>query len=176
VKLVPTPLAGAYVIELEQREDGRGFFAELFSEREFREHGLETGFVQINDSLSRDVHTLRGMHYQHEPEAEVKVVRAMSGALWDVILDLRPESETFGMYFGAELSAENRLMMYVPRGFAHGFITLAPETEVLYLVSALYAPELATGVRWDDPRFAIEWPAVPAAISKKDRSYPDFES
>jgi len=175
VKFVETPLAGAYTIELEKRGDERGFFAEFFSEREFGEQGLETRFVQINNSLSRDVHTLRGMHYQREPAAEVKVIRAVSGALWDVILDLRPGSETFGRHFGAELSAENRRTMYVPRGFAHGFMTLAPDTEALYLVSAPYAPELEAGVRWNDPRFAIEWPAEPAVISEKDRSHPDFD-
>ena len=169
-----TPLSGAYTIELEKREDDRGFFAELFSEREFGKYGLETHFVQINNSLSRIVHTLRGMHYQREPAAEVKLVRVAAGALWDVILDLRPDSRTFGQHFGAELSADNRRMMYAPRGFAHGFITLAPDTELIYLVSAFYSPELEAGVRWNDPRFAIEWPAEPAVISDKDRSLPDF--
>ena len=175
MKFVETPLPGAFLIELEKREDDRGFFARFFCEREFAEQGLETRFVQINNSLSRDEGTLRGMHYQLEPAAEVKVIRALSGALWDVILDLRQDSPTFGRHFGAELSGENRGMMYVPRGFAHGFLTLAPDTESLYLVSEFYAPELERGVRWNDPRFAIEWPAEPRIVSEKDSSQPDFD-
>lgn len=175
MRFEPTPLPGAFVIELEKREDERGFFARAFCEREFAEQGLESRFVQINNSLSRERHTLRGMHYQLEPAAEVKVVRVIRGALWDAILDLRPGSETFGRSFGAELSAENRRMMYVPRGFAHGFLTLEPDTEALYLVSAFYSPEHERGIRWDDPRFAIPWPAEPAVLSEKDRSHPDFD-
>lgn len=175
MKFVETPLSGAYTIELEKREDERGFFARFYCEREFGEQGLETRFVQINNSLSRDVGTLRGMHYQLEPEAEVKVVRALSGSLYDVILDLRRGSPTFGRFFGAELTAENRRMMYVPRGFAHGFLTLEPETEALYLVSAFYAPKEERGVRWNDPRFAIDWPSEPQVVSDKDRSHPDFD-
>jgi dTDP-4-dehydrorhamnose 3,5-epimerase len=170
-----TPLPGAYTIDLEPRSDERGFFARFFCEAEFGAQGLETRFVQINNSLSRDRGTLRGMHYQLEPSAEVKVLRAISGALWDVILDLRPGSETFGRHFGAELTAENRRMMYVPRGFAHGFLTLAPDTETLYLVSASYDPERERGIRYDDPRFAIDWPAEPAVVSEKDRTHPDFD-
>jgi dTDP-4-dehydrorhamnose 3,5-epimerase len=175
VKFAETPLRGAYVIDLEKREDERGFFARFFCEREFGEQGLETRYVQMNNSLSRDPHTLRGMHYQLDPAAEVKVLRVLSGALWDVILDLRPDSETFGRHFGVELTSENRRMTYAPRGFAHGFLTLAPDTETLYLVSAFYAPERERGVRWDDPRFGIEWPAEPEVISDKDRSHPDFD-
>ncbi|HZO97844.1 MAG TPA: dTDP-4-dehydrorhamnose 3,5-epimerase [Gaiellaceae bacterium] len=175
MRFAETPLPGAWTIDLEKREDERGFFARFFCEREFAEHGLETRFVQINTSLSRIPHTLRGMHYQLEPSAEVKVVRVIGGALWDVILDLRPGSPTFGTHFGAELSAGNRRMMYVPRGFAHGFMTLEPDTEALYLVSAFYDPERERGVRWDDPRFAIGWPAEPAVVSDKDRAHPDFD-
>jgi dTDP-4-dehydrorhamnose 3,5-epimerase len=115
------------------------------------------------------------MHYQLAPSAEVKVVRALAGALWDVILDLRQDSATFGQSFGAELSGENRRMMYVPRGFAHGFMTLEPDTEALYLVSAFYAPELERGIRWNDPRFGIDWPADPAVVSDKDTAHPDFD-
>lgn len=175
MKFVETPLAGAYTIELEKREDERGFFARFYCEREFGEQGLETRFVQINNSLSRDIGTLRGMHYQLEPEAEVKVVRALSGSLYDVILDLRRGSPTFGKSFGAELTGENRRMMYVPRGFAHGFLTLEADTEALYLVSAFYAPKEERGVRWNDPRFGIEWPSEPQVVSDKDRSHPDFD-
>lgn len=175
MKFVPTPLDGAYVIELDKREDERGFFARFFCEREFGEAGLETRFVQINNSLSRDKGTLRGMHYQLGPAAEVKVVRCLSGGLYDAILDLRPGSKTFGQSFGAELTGENRRMMYVPRGFAHGFLTLQPDTEALYLVSAFYDPGRERGVRWNDPKFAVHWPAKPEIISDKDANQRDFD-
>jgi dTDP-4-dehydrorhamnose 3,5-epimerase len=174
MRFTPTPLAGSYLIDLDKREDERGFFARFFCEREFGEAGLETRFVQINNSLSHDRGTLRGMHYQIGPSAEVKVVRALRGALWDAILDLRPESPTFGRSFGAELTSENRRVMYVPRGFAHGFLTLEPESEVLYLVSAYYDPGRERGVRWNDPRFSIAWPEAPSVISDKDAIQPDF--
>jgi dTDP-4-dehydrorhamnose 3,5-epimerase len=175
LRFTETSLPGAYTIDLEPRSDERGFFARFFCEDEFGREGLETRFVQINNSLSRDVGTLRGLHYQLDPSAEVKVVRAISGAIWDVILDLRPGSETFGRSFGAELTGDNRRMMYVPRGFAHGFLTLAPDTETLYLVSAAYDPERERGVRYDDPRFAIDWPAEPSVVSEKDMAHPDFD-
>src|ERR1700730_3509347 len=168
MKFVPTPLEGAYVIELDKREDERGFFARVFCEREFAEAGLDTRFVQINNSLSKDRGTLRGMHYQLGEAAEVKLVRCIRGALWDAILDLRPGSATFGRSFGAELSAENRRMMYVPRGFAHGFLTLTEDTEAFYLVSALYAPDRERGLRWNEPRFAMAGPAPPRGFSDKD--------
>ena len=175
MKFTETPLAGAYLVDLEKRGDERGFFARFFCERDFAARGLETRFVQINNSLSVEVGTLRGMHYQLPPAAEVKLVRCLAGALWDAILDLRPASPSFGKWFAAELSAENRRMMYVPRGFAHGFLTLAPNTEALYLVSAFYAPERERGVRWNDPRFAIAWPHPPQAISDKDAGQRDFD-
>lgn len=175
MKFTETPLGGAYLIDLEKRGDERGFFARFFCEKEFAEHDLETRFVQINNSLSVEEGTLRGMHYQLAPAAEVKLVRCLAGALWDAILDLRPRSPTFGRWFGAELSAGNRRMMYVPRGFAHGFLTLSPDTEALYLVSAFYAPERERGVRWNDPRFAIAWPAQPRVVSDKDARQRDFD-
>jgi dTDP-4-dehydrorhamnose 3,5-epimerase len=171
-----TPLAGAYTIDLEKRGDDRGFFARLFCEREFAEAGLETHFVQINNSLSAKRGTLRGLHYQLPPAAEVKVVRCVRGALWDVILDLRAGSPSFGQWYGAELSAENRRMMYVPRGFAHGFVTLSDDTEAVYLVSAFYSPENERGVRFDDPAHGISWPTGPAEISDKDRKWPDLNA
>jgi len=171
MRFVPTPLAGAFVIELDKREDDRGFFARVFCEREFGSAGLDTRFVQINNSLSKDKGTLRGMHYQLGEAAEVKVVRCIRGALWDAILDLRPGSATFGRSFGAELSAENRRMMYVP----HGFLTLEGDTEAFYLVSAFYAPDRERGVRWNDPRFAIGWPAEPRVISDRDARQRDFD-
>ncbi len=170
-----TPIKGAYLIDLDKREDPRGFFARFFCQREFAEHGLETNFVQINNSLSRDQGTLRGLHYQLGRSAEVKVLRVLSGALWDVIVDLRPESATFGRHFGVELSAANRTMLYVPRRFAHGFLTLEPDTETLYLVSAFYDPEAERGLRYNDPKLAIDWPAEPKVISDKDRAWPDLD-
>ena len=175
MRFIPTPLAGAYLIDLEKREDDRGFFARFFCEREFAAAELETRFVQINNSLSKDRGTLRGMHYQLGEAAEVKVVRCLRGALWDAILDLRPGSATFGQSFGAEITGENRRMMYVPRGFGHGFLTLEPDTEALYLVSAFYDPGRERGVRWNDPRFAIRWPATPEVISDKDANQRDFD-
>jgi len=175
LKFLPTPLPGAYLIELERRGDDRGFFARLFCEREFGAAGLETSFVQVNNSLSARRGTLRGMHYQLPPAAEVKLVRCVRGALQDVIIDLRPNSPTFGRWFGAELTAENRTMMYVPRGFAHGFITLADDAEAFYLVSAFYAPERERGVRFDDPRFGVQWRIAPTEVSPKDRVWPDYD-
>lgn len=171
----PTPLAGAFVIDLEKRGDDRGFFARVFCEQEFGSKGLETRFVQINNSASARKGTLRGMHYQLAPAAEVKVVRCIRGALFDAILDMRPDSSTFGQWFGAELNDENRLMMYVPRGFAHGILTLRDATEALYLASKFYSPENERGVRWNDPRFGIEWPIEPVEISPKDAKWPDFD-
>lgn len=176
MKFNPTPLAGACTIDLEKRGDDRGFFARLFCETEFAEAGLETRFLQINNSLSGSKGTLRGLHYQLPPAAEVKVVRCVRGALWDVILDLRAGSASFGKWFGAELSAENRTMMYVPRGFAHGFVTLTDDAEAIYLVSAAYSPDNERGVRYDDPAVGIEWPLQPAEISEKDRNWPDLDA
>jgi len=176
MRFIPAPLAGAYTIELDARADERGFFARFFCEREFGEAGLESRFVQINNSLSNDRGTLRGMHYQLGDAAEVKVMRAVRGSMWDVILDLRRDSPTFGHSFGAELSAENRRMMYVPRGFAHGFLTLEAHTEALYLVSAFYAPNSERGVRWNDPRFSVKWPIEPCIVSEKDANLADFDA
>lgn len=170
-----TPIPGAYLIDLEKRGDDRGFFARAFCETEFGNHGLVTRFVQVNNSLSAFKGTLRGMHYQLPPKAETKVVRCIRGALYDVILDLRPGSPTLGQSFGAELSAENRRMMYVPKGFAHGFITLADDTEAFYFVDETYGPEYERGVRWNDPKFAISWPLEPAVLSDKDRNWRDFD-
>ncbi|NWJ27279.1 dTDP-4-dehydrorhamnose 3,5-epimerase [Rhizobium sp. RM] len=171
-----TPLDGARLIELEKRGDDRGFFARFFCEKEFAAEGLETRFVQINNSLSSKKGTLRGLHYQLPPSGEVKIVRAIRGALFDVIVDLRAGSPSFGKWFGAELSAENRMMMYVPRGFGHAFITLTDDTEALYLVSDFYAPDCERGVRYNDPAIGIEWPIEPIEISEKDKSWPDLNA
>jgi dTDP-4-dehydrorhamnose 3,5-epimerase len=170
-----TPLKGAYLIDLERRGDDRGFFARAFCAREFAEHGLVDRFVQANNSLSARRGTLRGMHYQLAPNAETKMVRCVRGSLYDVILDLRQGSPTFGRSFGAELSADNRRMMYVPKGCAHGFFTTSDDAEALYFVDESYAPESERGVRWDDPNFAIAWPGEPAVLSDKDRSWRDFD-
>ncbi len=169
------PVAGAFLIDLEKRGDERGFFARMFCEREFAEHGLVTRFVQMNNSLSADAGTLRGMHYQLAPHQETKVVRCVRGRLYDAVLDLREDSPTFGVSCGVELTAENRSMMYVPKGCAHGFLTLEPDTEAIYLVDEFYAPDAERGVRWDDPRFKIEWPREPVVLSDKDRNHPDFD-
>jgi len=170
-----TPLPGARLIELEKRGDERGFFARMFCEREFGAAGLETRFVNVNNSLSAREGTLRGLHYQIGEAAETKVVRCIRGAVWDAILDLRPGSPTFGRWFGETLTADNRLMMYVPRGFAHAILTLEPDAEAIYLVSNHYAPEAERGVRWNDPRFSISWPLAPREISAKDASWRDFD-
>jgi dTDP-4-dehydrorhamnose 3,5-epimerase len=162
-----TPVAGLWVVGLEPRGDERGFFARVFDDREFGERGLATHWSNVNDSLSAQRGTLRGMHYQVAPAAEVKLVRCIRGGLWDVALDLRT-----GQWFGVELTAENRRMLYVPEGCAHGFLTLEDDTEVFYLTSAQYAPEHERGVRWDDPAFGIEWPFEPTVLSDKDRAWP----
>lgn len=175
MRFTPLRLAGAHLIDLEKRGDDRGFFARFFCHDEFEQKGLRSGFVQINNSLTAHKGTLRGMHYQLPPAAETKVVRCIRGALYDVILDIRPDSPTFGQSIGAELSAENRTMMYVPEGFAHGFLALEPDTEALYLVSSAYAPASERGIRFDDPTFAISWPFAPREVSEKDRSWPDFD-
>ncbi|OLN24914.1 dTDP-4-dehydrorhamnose 3,5-epimerase [Desulfovibrio sp. DV] len=170
-----TPVAGARLIDLEKRGDDRGFFARVFCRKEMANQGLVSDILQINTSLSVQKGTLRGMHYQLAPSAEVKIVRCIRGALFDVVLDLRPDSPSFCRWFGAELSAENRTMMYVPKGCAHGFLTLEENTEAFYLVDSAYAPDLERGVRYDDLQFGIVWPAAPAEVSQKDRSWPDFD-
>lgn len=175
MRFTATPLKGAYLINLDPRSDERGFFSRLFCSEEFTKHGLEPNFVQANDSQSKHQGTLRGLHYQLPPKAETKLVRCIKGSLYDVILDLRQDSETFGESFGAILSAENRAMMYVPKGFAHGFLTLEEDSEVIYMVSEFYCKELERGIRWDDPCFNIEWPAEPIIISDKDKIHPDFD-
>lgn len=175
MKFRELPLQGAYIVELQPRGDERGFFARLFCEREFAERGLSHSFVQVNDSYSRQAGTLRGMHYQLAPKQETKLVRCIAGRVWDVIVDLRSGSATYGRWHGEELSAENRAMMYVPKGFAHGFISLEEETELVYFVDEFYSPELERGLRWNDPAFAIEWPMRPSVISERDQAHPDFE-
>lgn len=170
-----TPLAGAYEIELELKGDSRGFFARQFCTQEFAQQGLATAFVQVNTSQSVHQGTLRGLHYQLGEAAETKMVRCLRGAIWDVILDLRPDSPTFGRWHGMELSADNRKMAYIPKGCAHGFLSLTPDTEIFYFVDQFYHPTLERGVRWNDPRFAIAWPAQPTVLSDRDQAHPDFD-
>jgi dTDP-4-dehydrorhamnose 3,5-epimerase len=169
-----TPIAGAYVIEVERMEDDRGFFARTWCQREFEKHGLDSRLVQCNLSFNRSKGTLRGMHYQAPPHAEAKLVRCTAGAFYDVIVDLRPGSKSFRQWFGIELTADNRRALFIPEGLAHGFLTLADQTEVFYQMSEFYTPEGARGVRWDDPVFGIRWPAAVAVISPRDAAYPDF--
>ena len=170
----PTELAGACLIELERREDERGFFARTWCEREFSEHGLNPRLVQCNLSYNKRAGTLRGMHYQTAPFEEAKLVRCSSGSIYDVIVDLRPESSTYLKHFGVKLTAGNHKMIYVPEGFAHGFLTLEDQTSVFYQMSEFYAPDQASGFRWNDPAFGIQWPAQVLVISTRDTSYPDF--
>jgi dTDP-4-dehydrorhamnose 3,5-epimerase len=169
-----TELHGAWLIDLDPARDGRGFFSRTFCTREFAAHGLETNFVQHSLSFSAVRGTLRGMHFQAHPHGEVKVVECVKGAVWDVIIDVRQKSPTFGRWKGIELNAENRRQLYIPTGFAHGFITLSDDVEVRYLISSFYEPTAARGFRHDDPAFAIPWPMPVAAISDKDRGWPAF--
>lgn len=171
----PASIEGVFVIDMEKRGDERGYFARTFCENEFGARGLTTRIVQMNSSLSARRGTLRGMHYQLAPRAETKIVRCTRGALFDIALDLRPGSPSFGQTFGTELSAENGRMLYLPKGFAHGFITLADDTEAFYLVDEFYSPQHERGVRWNDTRFSIPWPMQPVMMSEKDRTYRDFD-
>lgn len=176
MKFVESPLKGAYIIKIDKKVDERGFFARLFCQNEFSEIGLSTDFKQINSSFTALKSTIRGLHYQLMPKSEVKVVRCISGALFDVILDLRPDSPNFGQWFGQTLSSENRTMMYVPRGFAHGFLSLTDNTEVIYFASEVYDPRHEKGVRYDDLKFKIEWPIEVVNISYKDANLQNFDS
>jgi dTDP-4-dehydrorhamnose 3,5-epimerase len=170
-----TPLQGAFVIELERLTDERGFFARSWCENEFIAQGLNPTVKQCNVSFNRRAGTLRGMHYQKSPHQEAKLVRCTRGSIFDVIIDLRCHSPTFKQSFSIELSQDNWTMLYIPEGFAHGFQTLANDTEVFYQMSEFYVPDAGRGVRWNDPAFAIEWPKVAARfISDRDSSYPDF--
>jgi dTDP-4-dehydrorhamnose 3,5-epimerase len=175
MRFTPTPVDGAVVIDLEPHTDERGLFARTFCTETFAAEGLEGGFVQANTSFSHAKGTLRGLHYQLAPSAEAKLVRCVRGALWDVVLDLRPASPSVGRWYGTELTADNRRALYVPQGCAHGFLTLTDGVEALYQVTAAYDPARERGVRWDDPRFAIAWPASPMLMSERDRSHPDFD-
>jgi dTDP-4-dehydrorhamnose 3,5-epimerase len=169
-----TRLPGVFEIHLELKPDERGFFARSWCESEFEGNGLKPRVVQCSISFNTRKGTLRGLHYQTTPYQETKIVRCTMGALYDVVIDLRPDSPTFKQWIGVVLTAANRNMVYVPEGCAHGFVTLEDDTEILYQMSEFYNPEAARGVRWDDPAFGIVWPHPAEVISERDRSYPDF--
>jgi dTDP-4-dehydrorhamnose 3,5-epimerase len=174
MQFTPLRLAGAFLVDLAPIDDERGFFALTWAPSAFTRLGLDPGVVQCNLSWNRRKGTLRGMHFQVDPFSEVKLIRCTRGALFDVIVDLRPDSPTFRQWISAELTADNRRALYVPRGFAHGYLTLTDDVEAYYHVSTAFSPEHAQGVRWNDPAFGIEWPFEPAVVSGKDRAWPDF--
>lgn len=167
-------LKGVFVIEPERLEDERGFFARIFDSKAFEQHGLEFKLVEASISFNKKKGTLRGMHYQIEPYAETKIVRCTRGGIFDVIIDLRSDSKTFKKWMGIELSEENRKILYIPKGFANGFITLEDNSEISYQMDQAYKPEYARGLRWDDKAFKISWPVDPKIISAKDMSWKPF--
>jgi len=174
MKFSETELSGVYLIELEPSEDERGSFARSFCRDEFGEAGIDFSIAQANISFNNFAGTIRGMHYQEHPFEELKVVRCTRGAIFDVVLDLRPESSTYCQWCSAELNAENGSALFVPAGCAHGFQTLSDSTEVHYLMSEPYKPDAASGIRFDDPVFGIEWPMIVSSVSDRDRHWPDF--
>ena len=175
MKFTPLTLPGAFVIEPQKYEDERGFFARTWCTREFAEHGLNASLVQANISFNARLGTLRGMHYQAAPNEEAKIVRVTRGAIFDVIVDLRPQSPAYLKWTGVELRADNYLALYIPEGFAHGFLTLSHDTEVNYLMTAFFVAEAARGFRWDDPAIGIRWPAAVNVIAQKDEMWPPFQ-
>jgi len=175
MRFIPTALADVYLIEPELISDERGFFARSYCQKEFAGHGLNLQPVQCNISFNKLRGTLRGMHFQRQPHAEAKLVRCTAGAICDVIIDLREDSPTFSRWEAFELTADNRTALYIPEGFAHGFQTLADNTEVFYQMYSFFEGASAGGVRWDDPAFNIEWPLANPILSEKDQSYSDFD-
>jgi len=174
VKFTETKLEGAYIIEIEKLTDDRGFFARSWCQKEFEAHGLTSRVVQTNVSFNRKKGTLRGLHYQLKPNEESKLIRCTRGAIYDVIIDLRPKSPTYKQWIGVKLSDENYTMFFVPENFAHGFQTLKNNTEITYQVSQFFTTGSERGIRWNDPIFGIKWPLEIAVISAKDRDWPDF--
>ena len=174
MKLVPTKIQGVLVVEPEPRRDSRGYFARTFDDAIFAQHGVPLVTRQCSTSFNAARGTLRGLHYQADPASETKLVRCTRGAIFDVAVDLRPGSPTFRQWVGLELSAENATALLVPRHCAHGFLTLADASEVLYQIDTPYAPELSRGLRWNDPAFAIAWPFSPVVMAPRDAGYPDF--
>jgi len=169
-----TKLKGAYIVDVDRLADERGFLARTFCREEFTRHGLNSTLAQTSISFNHEKGTLRGMHYQVAPFEETKVVRCTRGSMYDVIVDLRRDSKTFQRWISTELSADNRRMLYIPENFAHGFITLEPQTEILYYMSEFFHPESSKGFRWNDPTFNIRWPLAQSVMSERDRTYPDF--
>jgi dTDP-4-dehydrorhamnose 3,5-epimerase len=176
VRFVATEIPGCWILEQERMEDERGYFARTWCARELGERGLDARLVQCSVSWNRERGTLRGMHYQAPPRAEVKMVRCSRGAIYDVAVDLRPDSPTFCRWVGAELTRDNGRALYIPRGFGHGFLTLRDDTEVSYQMSEFYGPAEARGVRWDDPLFGIRWPEPVRVIAPRDARYPDADA
>jgi dTDP-4-dehydrorhamnose 3,5-epimerase len=172
MKLIPTKFSDVHIVEPDVFGDNRGFFMESYNNRKFRELGISYDFVQDNHSLSVETGVLRGLHYQLNPKAQTKLVRVIAGAIYDVVVDIRRNSPTFGQWVGVELSAENKRQLLVPRGFAHGFCTLVPNTEVLYKVDEYYSPENDRGILWNDPELAIDWPVAEPILSDKDTKHP----
>jgi len=172
MRFQPTKLSGAFIVEMEPHEDSRGFFARSFCAQEFAAQGLASVFVQSSISYNRQRGTLRGLHYQLPPAAEIKLVRCTAGAIYDVIVDLRPGSPTYRQHLGVELTARNRRALYVPEMFAHGLQTLADETEVLYLINAFHKPDKAIGIRYNEPKLGIPWPLPATIISDRDAGWP----
>ena len=174
MKFYKAQLEGSYIIELDKLEDDRGFFARTWCQKELREHGLAARVAQANVSFNANAGTLRGMHYQVAPYEETKLIRCTRGSLYDVIIDLRRDSPTYKQWMGVELTEKNYKMLYVPAHFAHGFVTLEDDTEVIYFVSEFYTPGAERGLRWNDPEFGITWPRQVQVISEKDANWPDI--
>jgi dTDP-4-dehydrorhamnose 3,5-epimerase len=174
MRFTPLALAGAFLVEIEPHEDERGFFARTWCSREFADHGLVASLAQCSISRTLRRGALRGMHFQRAPHEEAKLVRCLRGAVYDVIIDLRPGSPSRGRWLGVELGGESYRAVYVPEGFAHGFQTLTEEAELLYQITNFYAPEASTGVRWNDPAFGIAWPLPVTTLSARDAAWPDF--
>ncbi len=172
MNFIPTPLEGVFVVDATRQSDERGFFARSFCGNEFAALGLDASVAQCSISFNAKAHTLRGMHFQAAPHEEQKLIRCTAGAIFDVLVDIRPDSPTYGKWFGTELTAANRRALVAPKGTAHGFLTLADETEIFYMISVPFAAGFGHGFRWDDPAVGIEWPAHPAVISDRDASYP----
>ena len=173
MRFIDTPIAGAWLVAPEPRDDDRGFFARLWSREEFASKGLRADFIQCNNSFSRLKGTLRGLHYQLPPHGEAKLVRCIRGRVFDVMVDMRPGSATERKWFGAEITAENRSLVYVPEGCAHGYLALDDDCEVIYMATAPYVADAERGVRWNDPGIGITWPVEPTILSTKDRQWPD---
>lgn len=174
MNITPTPLIGLYTVDIQSHADERGTFARTWDAAIAKERGLQERFDYTCISTNVKKHTLRGMHYQKDPHGEIKLVRCTKGSVYDVAIDLRPDSPTHKQWFGVELSAQNHRALYIPEGFAHGFLTLEENAEVLYAIAHPYVPNAATGVRFNDPAFSIDWPAMPDMIDARDASYPPF--